>query len=82
MDWAATIREQEASGQGVREFCQQRGLREGKFYSNRLRLSKQAVPAGKFARVETSKRVSLELEGGIVIRVEIQDLKAVLAALQ
>ena len=82
MDWATTIKEQAASGQGVREFCQQRGLREGKFYSHRLRLSKLNANVGKFSRVETTQRISLELEGGTVVRVLVTDLKAVLAALK
>ena len=82
MDWGATIKEQEASGIGVREFCEQRGIKENRFYLQGMRQRKQGLGSGKFARVETTKRISLELECGTIIRVEVSDLKAVLLALQ
>lgn len=82
MDWAGTIAEQETSGMGVREFCEVRGIKENQFYMHRMRQRKQGLDGGKFARVERSKRISLELEGGTIIRVEVLDLKAVLLALK
>ena len=79
MDWRSVVKEQEASGESVTEYCTKRGIRINKFYNWR---SKLKAEGGGFARVETSKRVSLELEGGTIIRVEVSDLKVVLLALR
>jgi hypothetical protein len=75
------VKEQRASGETVREFCAARGLNSKVFYVWRQRTRK--VSAG-FARVETSgaRSIELELSGGVVIRVAIEDLKAVLEALR
>lgn len=79
MDWRSAVKEQETSGENVTEYCEQRGIRVNKFYNWR---SKLRAEGGGFARVETTKRISLELEGGTIIRVEVSDLKAVLLALK
>ncbi len=75
------VQEQQASGKSVREFCAARGLSREVFYGWRQRTRKES--AG-FARVETGavKRVELELSGGVVLRVPIEDLKSVLEALR
>lgn len=79
MDWRAAVKEQEASGENASEYCGKRGIRLNKFYNWR---SKLKAEGGGFARVESSKRVSLELEGGTTIRVLVSDLKEVLSALR
>ena len=79
MDWRSVVKEQVASGESATAYCTKRGIRLNKFYNWR---SKLKAEGGGFARVETLKRVSLELEGGIIVRVEVADLKAVLAELK
>jgi hypothetical protein len=75
------VKEQRASGKTVREFCTARGLSPKVFYVWRQRASKGS--AG-FARVETSEAKSIELglSGGVIMRVALEDLKAVLEALR
>jgi hypothetical protein len=79
MDWRSVVKEQEASGESATDYCAKRGIRVNKFYNWR---SKLKAEGGGFARVETSKRVSLELDGGTTMRVLVSDLKEVLAALR
>lgn len=82
MDWASTIREQEASGIGVREFCRQRGLKEGKFYLWRARLRRPKEMVGKFARIESNgAEISLKLSESLTLRVKQEDLGKVLKEL-
>ena len=75
------VQEQQGSGKTVREFCSARGLSPEVFYVWRQRARKAA---SRSARVETAagKRVELELSSGVVLRVPIEDLKAVLEALR
>lgn len=79
MDWRSVVKEQVASGESATDYCAKRGIRVNKFYNWR---SKLKAEGGGFARVETLKRVSLELAGGTTIRVLASDLKEVLAALR
>ena len=79
MDRETIVKEQEASGESVAEYCAKRRIRPNNFYNWR---SKVRAERPGFARVESSKRIRLELEGGTAIRVEISDLKEVLAALK
>lgn len=79
MDRATIVKEQEASGESVTEYCAKRRIRPNNFYNWR---SKVRSEGPGFARVESSKRIRLELEGGTAIGVEISDLKEVLAALK
>ena len=75
------VKEQQSSGKTVREFCAARGLNPEVFYVWRQRARKGS---GGFVRVETTgeRRVELELSGGVVLRVPLADLKAVLEALR
>ena len=75
------VEEQQASGKSVRDFCTARGLNREVFYVWRQRSRKGG--AG-FARVETAdgKRLELELAGGVILRVALEDLKSVLEALR
>ena len=79
MDRKSIVKEQEASGESVGEYCAKRRIRPNNFYNWRKKLR---VDGPGFARVESSKRIRLELEGGTAIRVELSDLKEVLAALK
>ena len=58
------IAHQETSGQSIRAYCRERGLKEHDFYGGRQRLREQSAPVG-FALVETKPTVetpaSLEL---------------------
>lgn len=65
----------------MREFCTARGLNREVFYVWRQRARKGS--AG-FTRVETAdaKTFELELSGGVILRVALEDLKTVLEALQ
>ena len=73
------VEDQKSSGVSVREFYKARGLDRNIFYVWRQR-AREGVE--KFARVETSKRIELELSGGAIVRVSPEDLKAVLEALR
>ena len=86
MDRASIIREQEASGLSIVEYCAQRGIRPNNFYNWRNKLRGDNVlinsDTNRFARVETQSLVSLELESGVKLKVAVSDLKAVLMALR
>ena len=89
MDRGSIIREQEASGLSVVEFCTREGIRPNNFYNWRNKLIKLQGSSGsmndgknRFARVETQSLISLELENGVKLRVSVSDLKAVLMALR
>ena len=73
------VAEQKASGKSVSEFCAGRGLTEKSFYVWRQR-ARASEP--RFARVQTERRIELELLGGVTLRVAPEDLKAVLEALR
>jgi transposase-like protein len=66
MDRDAIVKDQEASGESVTQYSAKRRIRPNNFYNWR---NKHRAEGLGFARVETTKRVSLELEVGIVIRV-------------
>lgn len=55
--WGKRIAEQEASGQAVRRFCQERNLREHSFYQWRKRLRENRTTV-RFALLETKPAVS------------------------
>ena len=80
MDWAATIKEQSTSGLSVKDFCAERGISLDSFYNQRSILKRKGEQ--RFARVETKRLVTLEVEGGVTLRVSAEDLKVVLAALR
>jgi len=76
IDWSALIGEQEAGGQEVRAFCQQRGIDQSSFYRWGKRLRKNQ-PAG-FALLETkeektARTVGLELILGSGDRLRISN---------
>jgi transposase-like protein len=55
-DWSALISEQEASGQEIRAFCQQRGIDQSSFYRWRKRLrNNQPV---RFAVLEPKEEIA------------------------
>ena len=54
--WSKLIAEQEASGQGIRPFCRERGLGEHSFYYWRKRLRKRK--SVQFALLETRPTVT------------------------
>ena len=86
MDRASIIREHEASGLSIVEYCAQRGIRPNNFYNwrNKLKVANVSLNGDKnrFARVETQSLVVLELETGVKLKVAVSDLKAVLMALR
>ena len=73
------VKEQQASGESVPQFCAARGLKEKQFYVWRQRYGVQ--PEARFVRVSDDKRVELELASGVRLRVAVADLKTVLQAL-
>jgi transposase-like protein len=79
MNRAARVKDQEASGLSVVEYCRKVGIRPNNFYNWRIK-ERKAEP--RFARVESESRVSIELEGGLKLKVAVGDLKSVLAALR
>ena len=73
-DWSRLIAEQEASGQGVSAFCQDRGLKANSFYRWRRRLQ-QSEPV-RFALLEPKEKIvarafglEIILSGGERLRV-------------
>ena len=60
-DWSALISEQEASGQEIRIFCEQRGIDQSSFYRWRKRLrDNQPV---RFAALERKEEVACRGSG-------------------
>jgi transposase-like protein len=55
-DWKELIGEQEASGQGVHAFCQERGIKPNSFYRWRKRLQ-QNQPV-RFALLEPKEKIA------------------------
>jgi transposase-like protein len=55
-DWNELIREQEASGQGVHAFCQERGIKPNSFYRWRKRLQQNQPVA--FALLEAKEEIA------------------------
>jgi transposase-like protein len=75
--------EQQRSGESVAVFCRRLGIDSKTFYVWRARYGAQgAESTERFARINTSNLIELELKGGVQIRVAKPDLKAVLEALQ
>lgn len=72
------VKEQTLSGQSVPEFCLSRGLAEKRFYVWRQRAK---AAEARFARVQTDRRIELELKSGATLKVLADDLKIVLEAL-
>jgi hypothetical protein len=58
--WRQRIAEQESSGQTIRTYCGERGLKESAFYGWRGRLRRQNTPV-RFALVETKLAVETPL---------------------
>ena len=54
-DWSRLIAEQEASGQGVSAFCQERGIKANSFYRWRRRL--QQSESVRFALLEPKEEI-------------------------
>lgn len=67
-DWNELVGEQEASGQGVQAFCQERGIKPNSFYRWRKRLQ-QNQPV-RFALLEPEEEIA----------VRAPDLKVILAS--
>lgn len=86
--WRQRVAQQEASGESIRAYCQQRGLSEHAFYNWRQRLSQEPAPVS-FALVETQSPpqfpIQLEflLPGGERLRIPAEEhtLRLVLRAL-
>jgi hypothetical protein len=87
--WGQRIAEQESSGQSIRAYCGERGLKESAFYGWRGRLRKQNTPV-RFALVEskpgeeTPAPIELLLASGDRLRIpsDAAALKLVLAVLR
>lgn len=87
--WRQRIAEQESSGQSIRAYCGERGLKESAFYGWRGRLRKQNTPV-RFALVEskpgeeTPAPIELLLASGDRLRIpsDAAALKLVLAVLR
>jgi hypothetical protein len=87
--WRQRIAQQETSGQSIRAYCRERGLKEHDFYGWRQRLRKQSTPA-RFALVETKPTeqtvppIELMLASGDRLRIphDAATLKLVLAVLR
>ena len=88
-EWRQRIGQQESSGQSIRTFCRERGLKEHAFYGWRQRLRKQNTPV-RFALVETKSTgetvppIELMLSSGERLRIpnDAATLKLVLAVLR
>jgi hypothetical protein len=88
-EWRQRVGQQESSGQSIRAFCRERGLKEHAFYGWRQRLRKQNTPVG-FALVETKSAaetvppIELMLPSGDRLRIpkDAATLKLVLAVLR
>jgi hypothetical protein len=88
-EWRQRVGEQESSGQSIRAFCRERGLKEQAFYGWRQRLRKQNTPV-RFALVETKSAgetvppIELMLPSGDRLRIpnDAATLKLVLAVLR
>lgn len=74
----ALIAEQERSGEGVPEFCANRGLHKGSFYVRKQRVRKESK--SRFVEVGGSE-IRLKLPGGLLLEVEEADLGKVLREL-
>jgi hypothetical protein len=69
--WRQAIAKARSSGQSVREFCRQRGLRENLFYWWRLELKRRgAEAAGKSGFVELVRPAAALVLAGVSIRVD------------
>ena len=87
--WRQRIAEQESSGQSIRAYCGERGLKEPASYGWRGRLRKQNTP-GRFGLVEskpgeeTPAPIELLLASGDRLRIpsDAAALKLVLAVLR
>jgi hypothetical protein len=87
--WRQRIAEQEKSGQTIRAYCGERGLKESAFYGWRGRLRKQNTPV-RFALVEAKPAVETPLPLELLlasgdrlrIRSDAATLKLVLAVLR
>jgi putative transposase len=64
-DWSQLIAEQEASGQSLRAFCEERGIKPNRFYRWRKRL-RQSQPV-RFALLEPKEEIATRVPGLEVI---------------
>jgi putative transposase len=88
-EWRQRVGQQESSGQSIRGFCRERGLKEHAFYGWRQRLRKQNTPV-RFALVESKSAansvppIELMLASGDRLRIpnDAATLKLVLAVLR
>lgn len=88
-EWRERVGQQESSGQSIRAFCRERGLKEHAFYGWRQRLRKQNTLV-RFALVETKSAaaavasIELMLPSGDRLRIptEAATLKLVLSVLR
>lgn len=88
-EWRERVGQQESSGQSIRAFCRERGLKEHAFYGWRRRLRKQNTPV-RFALVETKSAaatvasIEVMLSSGDRLRIphDAATLKLVLAVLR
>jgi hypothetical protein len=72
------LEEQRRSGKSAVEYCRERGISIGKFYSWRKR-NQQNAPSG-FARVQTTITVQIEVSG-VKVHVPLEALNVVLSEL-
>lgn len=79
-EWKRLVSEHETSGLSIARFCRERGVSESAFGYWRQK-SRAAKQPGRFARIVTDERVTLELSGGKTVSVSRNDLAAVLEAL-
>jgi hypothetical protein len=88
-EWRQRVGQQESSGQSIRAFCRERGLKEHAFYGWRQRLRRENNPV-RFALVETKTvretvpPIELMLCSGDRLRIpnDAATLKLVLAVLR
>jgi transposase-like protein len=74
-DWSALISEQEASGQSLRAFCDERGIKPNSFYRWRKRL-RDNKPV-QFALLEPQEEVAARGSGVEVILTSGERLRVV-----
>jgi len=69
--WRKTLAEAQGSGQSVREFCQQRGIKQNQFYVWRRELkTRDAEAAEKSGFVELVRAAGGKQGAGISIRID------------
>ena len=85
--WEKAIRERKASGKGIAQYCNERGIRQSQFwYWNRmLSRTREKEPAKAFVPVGAPAMLEIVLRNGATVRLpadgRIDILKTVLEAL-